>query len=214
MSESKAVPSENSKNSGASARNIFVGILFAAILLIPRFLNLRRNEKSWTAFRIVLGILGAAMVILPLSFGNGLLTAILGLALFVAAVLIPSTQPSTSNDDKARELGALVVVNGGNYQPGNAPVASVELFVGTENIWALDDHLQPLLVIPTSEIISARAENNGGGWLLRIRWNDHAADFLYHGFFAEHLARVAERTLCAAIPPSLPVIPQRRAASA
>lgn len=214
MSESKTVPSNNSQISGSRARNIFVGILFAAVLLIPRFLNLRRNEKSWTAFRIVLGIVGAAMVILPLSLGNWLITAILGLALFVAAVLIPSAQPSTSLDDKARELGALVVVNGGKYQPGNAAMASVQLFVGNENVWALDDHLQPLLVIPTSEIIAARAEKNSGRWLLRIRWSDHAAEFLYDGFFAEHLARVAESTLSAAIPPSLPVLPQRRAASA
>ena len=214
MSESKTVPSNNSHISGSRARNIFVGILFAAVLLIPRFLNLRRNEKSWTAFRIVLGIVGAAMVILPLSLGNWLITAILGLALFVAAVLIPSAQPSTSLDDKARELGALVVVNGGKYQPGNAAMASVQLFVGNENVWALDDHLQPLLVIPTSEIIAARAEKNSGRWLLRIRWSDHAAEFLYDGFFAEHLARVAESTLSAAIPPSLPVLPQRRAASA
>jgi hypothetical protein len=214
MSESKAVLSENSRNSGSRARNIFVGILFGAVLLIPRFLNLRRNETSWTAFRIVLGIVGAAMVVLPLSLGNWLFTAILGLTLFVAAILIPSAQPGTSLDDKARELGALVVVNGGRYQPGNAPPTSVQLFVGNENVWALDDHLQPLLVIPTSEIISARAEENSGRWLLRIRWSGHAAEFLYDGFFAEHLARVAESTLRAAIPPALPVLPQRRAASA
>jgi hypothetical protein len=214
MNESKAVLSENSGNSGARARNIFVGILFAAVLLVPRVLNLRRNDKSWTAFRIVVGIVGAAMVILPLSLGNWLFTAILGLALFVAAVLIPSAQPSTSLDDKARELGALVVVNGGKYQPGNAPLARAQLFIGNENVWALDKHLQPLLVIPTPEIISARAEKNDGRWLLRIRWSDRAAEFLYAGFFAEHLARVAESTLSAAIPPSLPVLPQRRAASA
>ena len=211
---SKVVRANNSNTAVARARTISVGILFAAILLVPRFLNLRRNEKTWTAFRIVMGMLGAALVILPLSLWNGLVMAVFGLGLFIASILIPSAPPSTSRDDKARQLGALVVVNGGKYQPGNLPVASVQLFVGNENVWALDDHLQPLLVIPTGEISSARAENRNGRWILKIRWSDHSAEFLYDGFFAEHLARVAESTINSTIPTALPILPQRRAASA
>jgi hypothetical protein len=214
MSKNESAHSENSESLGARARGVVTGALFAAVLLVPRLLKLRRNERTWTAFRIALGILGAALVILPLGLWNGWMTAIVGLALFVAAILIPSPQPSSSLDDKARELGALVVVNGGKYQPGNAPVASVQLFVGSEHVWALDDHLQPLLVIPTSEISSARAEASDGRWLLHIRWSDRTAEFLYDGFFAEHLARVAESTLCGAMRTSLPIVPQRRAASA
>jgi len=211
---SKVVRANNSNTAVARARTISVGILFAAILLVPRFLNLRRNEKTWTAFRIVMGMLGAALVILPLSLWNGLVMAVFGLGLFIASILIPSAPPSTSRDDKARQLGALVVVNGGKYQPGNLPVASVQLFVGNENVWALDDHLQPLLVIPTGELSSARAENRNGRWILKIRWSDHSAEFLYDGFFAEHLARVAESTINSTIPTALPILPQRRAASA
>jgi hypothetical protein len=211
---SKLVKSQDSNIAVSRARTIFVGTLFATILLVPRFLNLRRNEKTWTAFRIVMGMLGAALVILPLSLWNGLFMAVFGLGLFIASILIPSAQPSTSRDDKARQLGALVVVNGGKYQPGNLPVAGVELFVGNENVWALDDHLQPLLVIPTADISAARAENRNGGWILKLRWSDHSAEFLYEGFFAEHLARVAETTINAAIPTALPILPQRRAASA
>jgi hypothetical protein len=119
-----------------------------------------------------------------------------------------------SADDAARELGALVVVNGGRYQPGNAPAAAVQLFVGAERVWALDSHLKPLLVIPVAEMTSARAEFSEGQWFLRIRWADHQAEFAYHGIFSEHLARVAESTLQSVMRPSLPVIPQRRAASA
>ena len=211
---SKVVRLNNSNPAVARARAIFVGALFATILLVPRFLNLRRNEKTWTAFRIVMGMVGAALVILPLSLWNGLFTAVFGLALFIASILIPSAQPSTSRDDKARQLGALVVVNGGKYQPGNLPVAGVDLFVGNENVWALDDHLQPLLVIPTAEISSTRAENKNGRWILKIRWSDHSAEFLYDGFFAEHLARVAESTINSTIPTTLPILPKRRAASA
>jgi hypothetical protein len=211
---SELVRPNNSNTAIVRARAIFVAALFAAILLVPRFLNLRRNEKTWTAFRMVMGIVGAALVILPLSLWNGLVMAVFGLGLFIASILIPSAPPSTSRDDKARQLGALVVVNGGKYQPGNLPVAAAELFVGGENVWALDDHLQPLLVIPTAEISSARAENKNGRWILRIRWSDRSADFLYDGFFAEHLARVAESTIKSAIPAALPILPQRRAASA
>jgi hypothetical protein len=214
MSKSESSQSENSGSLIARARGMVIGALFAAVLVVPRLLKLRRNERTWTAFRIALGILGAALVILPLGLWNGRMTAVAGLALFVASILIPSTQPSTSLDDKTRELGALVVVNGGKYQPGNAPAAGVRLFVGSEHIWALDDHLQPLLVIPTSEISSARAQSSNGRWLLQIRWSDRTAEFRYGGFFAEHLARVAETTLRSAMRASLPLIPRRRAASA
>ncbi|GAC1626358.1 MAG: hypothetical protein PVS2B2_08500 [Candidatus Acidiferrum sp.] len=214
MNKNKLNLSANPPGLGTRARNIFVATLFAAVLLVPRLLQLRRNENTWMAFRIALGILGAALVILPLSLWNGLITAVIGLALFVASILIPSAPQSISLDDKARELGALVVVNGGKYQPGNVPAARVQLFVGSEHIWALDDHLQPWLVIPTAEISSARAEFSGKRWLLRVRWSDRMAELQYDGFFAEHLSRIAESTISAALPTAMPILPQRRAASA
>jgi hypothetical protein len=211
MSETQSLIPETKS---VTARNIFVGLLFGTALVLPRLMNLRQNRRAWTLFRLAMAAVGAGMVILPLTLRNGIAVSVFGLMIFVAAILIPSAKPSTSVEDKTRELGALVVVNGGKYQPGNAPLASVQIFVGNENIWVLDLHLQPLLVIPTQEIIYSRAEYNNDRWLLRIRWSDRAADFLYQGFFAEHLARVAERTVSAAIPPALPVLPQRRAASA
>src|SRR5262249_36917335 len=139
---------------------------------------------------------------------------VVGLGSFITAILLPPAQPRTSADDRARELGALVIVNGGRYQPGNASPAAAKLFVGSENVWALDSHLQPLLVIPVAEMSAVFAEQGDGGWRLRIRWADRGAEFSFGGFFAEHLARVAESTLQSVMRPSLPVIPQRRAASA
>jgi hypothetical protein len=47
-----------------------------------------------------------------------------------------------------------------------------------------------------------------------MTWADQTAEFFYRGIFAEHLARVAETTLRGVMRPSLPVIPQHRAASA
>jgi hypothetical protein len=195
-------------------RNAAMAAAFAVVLIIPKIVRLRRNPRSWMAFRILLGIAGAAFVVLPLGLWNSYLLAVVGLAMFIGAILLPPPAPDTSAEDKARQLGALVVVNGGRYQHGSGPACSAQLFVGAEHIWALDSDLQPLLVISVPEIVSANAEQSGGKWLLLVRWDDRAAEFFYRGVFAEHLARVAESTLRSVMRPSLPVIPQRRAASA
>jgi hypothetical protein len=199
---------------GKKLRNAAVGVLFALVLLIPRILHLRRNPRSWRLFCILLGIAGAALVILPLGLGNNYLYAVVGMVLFIAAILLPPAKPVFNADHKARELGALVVVNGGRYRPQNSAASSVQLFVGAESISVLDSHFQPLLMIPVAEITSARAEKSGEHWLLHVVWPDHTAEFSYSGIFAEHLASVAESTVQSVMRPSLPVIPQARAASA
>jgi len=177
-------------------------------------LHLRRNPRSWLVFRAALGFTGAALVVLPLSLWNSWIAAIVGVAMFTAAILLPPAKPGTSADRKAHELGALAVVNGGKYQPGNAPAAAVQIFVGTENIWALDSRFQPLLVIPTAEISSVLAEDSAGRWNLQIRWLDHTAEFSYRGIFADLLALRAETSLRAALPAAPAAAPKRRAAGA
>jgi hypothetical protein len=199
---------------GTRLRNLAIGSLFALVLLLPKLLNLRRDRRTWLAFRIVLAFAGASLVILPLSLWNSFTAAIAGLALFLAAILLPGAKPDTTRADTAAQLGALVVVNGGEYQPGNAHPAPVQLFVGDERIWALESHMHPLLVVPTAQISSATAAESAGDWILRLRWADHTADFRYRGIFAEHLARVAESTLRSVMREPLPVLPQKRAATA
>jgi len=194
--------------------NAFVGALFAFAQLARNLLHLRRNPRSWLVFRIALGFAGAALVILPLSLRNSWTAGIAGLAMFTAAILLPPAKTGTSADRKARELGALVIVSGGKYQSGNAPAAAVRIFASAENFWALDFRFQPLLVIPTAQISSVRAEESAGRWNLQIRWLDHTAEFSYRGIFAEHLARRAESSLRAVMPAALPVAPKRRAAGA
>jgi hypothetical protein len=191
-----------------------IGAMFAVVLLIPKLLHIRRNAQSWMAFRVFLGFAGAALVILPLSLWNSWLAAIAGLGMFLAAILLPPAEPHNFADDKARELGALVIVNGGKYHPGNAAPAPVQLFVGAEQIWALDSHFQPLVVIPAAEITSADALQKKDRWILQVRWSDNAAEFFYQGVFAEHFARVAESTLGSVMHSPLPILPKSRAASA
>ena len=201
-------------SSAARFRNSFIGTVYALAQIVPNLLHLRRNPRSWLVFRVTLGFAGAALVVLPLSVWNNWIAAIIGLAMFTAAILLPSDNADTSADRKARELGALLVVNGGKYQPGNAPATAVRIFVGTEHIWALDSRFQPLLVIPTPEISFVRVEESGARWNLQVRWTDHTAEFSYRGFFAEHLARAAESTLRSVMRASLPALPKRRAAGA
>ncbi len=218
MSTAPATAASQNENAPARLRNLVIGALFAVVLLIPKLLHIRRNAQSWMAFRIFLALAGAALVVLPLSLWNSWLAAIAGLAMFLAAILLPPAKLHNSPDDKARELGALVVVNGGKYQPGNAATVPVQLFVGAEQIWALDSHQKPLLVIPAAEITSANAiqAQKKDHWILQVRWSDNTAEFSYQGFFAEHLARVAQTTLVSVVQmhTPLPVLPRSRAASA
>jgi hypothetical protein len=195
-------------------RSISIHFLFALAHLAHNILHLRRNPGSWQLFRVALGLAGAALVILPLSLWNSWTAGIAGLAMFTAAILLPRANTETRAYRKARELGAPIVLDGGKYQPGNAPAAAVQIFVSAENIWALDSRFQPLLVIPAPEISSVRAEESAGRWNLRIRWLDHTADFSYRGIFAGLLSRRAETSLRAALPEAPPAAPKRRAAGA
>src|SRR5205807_9743733 len=120
----------------------------------PRLLRALRSRRTWLAFRVLLGITGAGLVILPLSSGNNLLPAIAGMTMFLAAILLPAAKAETSLSNKATELGALVIVNGGEYQAENSSPVAVRLFVGAENIWAVDAKLQPVLVLSTSQLSS------------------------------------------------------------
>ena len=214
MSTAPATAASQHQGTTARLRNVLIGAMFAVILLIPKLLRFRRNAQSWMAFRVILGFAGTALVILPLSLWNSWLAAIAGLGMFLAAILLPPVQSHTMTDDKASELNALVVVNGGKYQPGNGAPASAQLFVGVERTWALDAHFQPLLVIPVPEIRSVTVVQHSDRWVLQVRWSDNAAEFSYQGVFAEHLARVAQSTLSSVMHSPLPVLPRRRAASA
>lgn len=195
-------------------RNALIGAFFVLVLLIPKLLHLRRNARSWLFFRILLALAGASLIIMPIGLGNSYLLALVGLAMFTASILLPSAKPDTSADAKARELGALVVVNGGKFKLGETPSFAAQLFVGADYVRVLNSQLQCFLEIPVSEITAARAEESHGRWFLRVNWAYKIAVFAYRGVFAEHLARVAETTLHSVMRPALPVIPQARAAGA
>jgi hypothetical protein len=199
---------------GRKLRHLAVGTLFALVLLIPKILHVQRNPRSWLLFRLFLGVAGAALVVLPVGLGASFVPAIVGLAMFIGALLLPPAKPDISADEKAREHGALVVVNGGRFNPGEASPFAAQIFVGDEHISVRDSRLQSVLEIPVSEITLAQAEESDDCWFLRVNWADKTGVFAYRGVFAEHLARVAETTIRSVMRPALPVLPQRRAAGA
>lgn len=199
---------------GKRLRYLAVGVLFALVLLVPKILHARRNPRSWMLLRIFLGVAGAALVILPLGAWSSYAPAIAGLTMFVSAILLPPAKPVTNADDKARELGALVVVNGGRFKLGDAASFAAQLFVGAEQISVRDSRRQSFLEIPVGEITSALTKESHGRWFLCVNWGDKTAAFAYDGVFAEHLACVAETTIHSVMRPALPVLPQRRAAGA
>ncbi len=210
----RAIVSTSHENLFKRAKAFFGAALFLGIHHFPRLLQLHRNEKSWTLFRIALACLGAAIVILPLSLWNGWITASFGLLLFVVAILLPPAQLESATDRKARELGAQTVVSGGEYQPGNAPAAEVRLFISPAHIWVLDAQFDPLLTMSAPEISSVRVEEKDQRRLLQIRWAEHKAEFAFAGYFAERFARLAEESIRAALPQKLSATPKRRAVSA
>jgi hypothetical protein len=197
----------------AKLRKTAIDAGFAVVLLIPKVLSLRRDERSWVIFRMILGVFGAALVVLPIGFYGSYFLALAGLAAFIVAILLPPPKATSGIDDKARELGALVVVDGGTFQSGSFAVP-VQLFVGSQNVWALEADFHPLLVIPVAELISAQAEELDGQWMLRVRWADRSAMFSYSGVFGENLARTAENTVQSVMGTETPVLPRSRAASA
>jgi hypothetical protein len=214
MSTAPATTTSHQESTTERLRNLLIGASFAFALLLRRILEVRRYPGYWLGFRILLGVAGAALVVVPLSLLNSWLTAPAGLAIFLAAILLAPAKPSTKPHDKMRELGAFIVVNGGVYQSDQARPAPVQLYVGADRISVLDSRGEPLLAIPLQQIVSATSVRQPDGWDLQIVWSDQVSAFTYHGIFAERLARVAERTVRSVIPTPSPVIPRTRAASA
>ncbi len=181
-------------------------VLFALVLLIPKTLGLRRRPRTWKAIRAVVALLGALLVAVPTGNSWSWITAAIGLALFLAALLVPAARPEKSVDELARELGALVVVNGGRFREPAGGAVPAQLFVAAERVIALDARHTALAEIPLRVVSSVRAEEAADGWKLRVEWGHSTAEFTYDGFFAEHLARVAEDTLRSQLRRELPVL--------
>ncbi|MDE3178112.1 MAG: hypothetical protein KGM47_00515 [Acidobacteriota bacterium] len=199
-----------------------VAILFSAILLIPRLRRLRRSVPVWTAIRIVILALGVFILWRGWRSGAGGLGASYltpGIILVLFAALVGARPVKKPVDAVARELEALIVLNGGSFlgrEEGHDVRSSpgTSIFVSHDSLRILDRDHRHLLEIAVGDIrdIVVREEadgNRSGLWFLEIMRKtagSSPACFRYDGVFAEHMARVAERTLLSVWKKGLPVI--------
>jgi len=205
MAEEK--PAQEKTSPRVRLRRAALFVLFSLVLLIPKTLALRRRSRLWNSLRLAAATLGLALLVRGGGEWNG--ASIVGGLLVVAAVLTQPAKEEKSVDGQARELGALVVLNGGEFQVAGGKPTAVRLFVASERVHVLDSRHRPLLEIPLAAVSSIRVEESKGakeGWRLVIEWPGGTATFFYEGFFAEHLARIAETTLNSQLRRELPVV--------
>lgn len=184
-------------------------VIFALVLLIPKVNRLRRRRILWNLVRVAVAFVGGVLLIFGAEGRHGAALLPIGVLLLLIAALLNSERPEVSVDARARELGALIAVDGGFYvgSPGKQQRARrARLFVGPDRLWVLDAALQVLVEIPLQQIRTICVAPAGSDWSLRVDWNEMTAEFLYKGSFAEHLACVADATVRSRLRRELPVL--------
>ena len=195
------MPPVEAVSSFARFRESVADSLFFVSRTFPKVLTLRSTPRAWTAFRILLGTAGAALVVLPLSLWNAWAFAIVGLGLFMLAVLLPPLRRDRGTAQAIVQLGAYLVLDAGHFFTGREESPPVTLYLTPTRVWALDDQLRPVVVIPATEISMASAFPSQSEWILRLRWQENSAEFIFDGLFAERRARIAEAGLRHVTPP-------------
>lgn len=207
------------RNLGQWAKQAGLFVLFGTILVIPRIRRLRRRAWAWSAVRLGLAACATGLGWRYKNAGAGTPTLVFSLILFAFALLVRAKPEEKSVDALARELRALIVLNGGAFRtsPEAVPVAPAQLFVRADKILVVGRREQVLLEIPFAAVhrlaahpVSAEART-AELWEVAVTWQDDppcTATFEYDGPFAEHLARVTESTLRSQWVKDLPVLGQ------
>lgn len=184
----------------ARFRESIADSLFQISRAFPKLLALRSTPGAWTAFRVLMGVAGAALVVLPLSLWNAWAFAPVGLVLFLLSVLLPPIRRDRGTAKAIKQLGAYLVLDGGRpasgaLDPETGEAADVNFYLTPTRVWALDDELRPVAVIPADEITLVTAFPEQDDWILRVTWQSTCAEFVFDGLFAQRRARLAERGL-------------------
>ncbi len=176
--------------------------------------RLRRNPSSWFAFRLFLGVLGAALVLLPLALPESWIASIVGLVLFLTSILLP---PARQEEPASRTHPSPVhqlILTGAEYsEVGSAPVP-VKLFVSEQQLLAMKPNLQPAVVVPFSGLQSVFLQRSDQSWLLVLESAVDETVFSFHGVFAERNSRKAESAIRRFAPVTPAEKPKARAAGA
>ena len=197
-----------------------LSVLFAAVLVIPKIRALRRKIWEWSAVRLLVAALGCLLGWRYRHSHGGLVDLIFGIVLMAFGLLVRAKPQAKSVDLQARELDALVVLNGGAFIPHGAdrPTRIVSIFVNPDRLFVIDEREHSLEEIPVvrvrelevSPVVSpGDPEDEAQTWELRITWESsemRTARFRYDGAFAEHLARVAESTVRSLVRKELPIL--------
>ncbi len=207
MNDRTSTPPKEENAAGPPASGLRRGVLwvlFAMALAIPKTLALRRRTGLWNFIRVALVVGGAWLAAFGWRHRSAAgITA--GAVLFLCG-LIPPERERRSTDQRARELGALIVVDGGYYQISQNVMREARLFVGLERVWVLDAKLEPLLEIPLASVTGVTVEAEGDRARLSVVSRDDSANFFYRGPFAAHFAGVAESTLRSQLHRELPIL--------
>jgi hypothetical protein len=201
-------------------RKAALSVLFAAILVIPKIRALRRKIWEWSAVRILVAVVGCLLGWRYKHANGGIVDLVVGVALMAFGLLVRAKPEAKSVDAQARELDALVVLNGGAFIPaGNErPSSIVSIFVNPDRLFVVDEQGHTLEEIPLVRVRElavhsvpgqGESEAEAQTWDLAITWESkdmRTARFRYDGFFAEHLARVAETTVRNVLRRELPVL--------
>ncbi len=193
-------------------------VLFGTLLFIPRLRRLRRRVWEWSLVRLAVAACATWLGWRYKNAGAGPASLVLSLLLFAFSLLVRAKPEEKSADDLARELNALIVLNGGAFRPSpdSVPVAPVEIFVCPASIIVVGPKERRLLEVPFANVRSLTVHGvtdlagNTQAWTMEITWMADqlcTALFEYDGTFAEHLARVAETTLRSQWSKDLPILP-------
>ena len=183
------------RTSAAQLRRGALWTLFALVLIVPKVKRLRRHRREWNFARIIAVCAGAAMLGLGIARGQAPTLLVAGAMILSLALLLNPAPPEISVDARARELGALIVVDGGRYIDTEGSRHRAKLFIGSDRLWALDAALYVLLEVRLQQIRAVFVEQAGAGWSFRVDCQQTKSEFIYEGCFAEHLARVADATV-------------------
>lgn len=191
----------------ARLRRVGLWLIFALVLMIPKVNRLRRRRRAWNLIRILVAIAGTAILIFGLARGRGFALIFVGVLMLLVGLLLSAERPEISIDARAKELGALITVDGGHYIDGAGNRHRSKLFVGPDRLWALDPGLHILLEIPLTQVRTLVVEPSGTGWSFRVYDEKTKTEFIYEGSFAQHLAGVAEATVRSRLNRELTVFP-------
>ncbi|HZP34126.1 MAG TPA: hypothetical protein VFB23_12275 [Candidatus Acidoferrales bacterium] len=181
-------------------------VIFALVLLIPKLNRLRRRRALWNFGRAVIALGGAAAMAMGLHRGIRSGPVAVAVVMLLFALLAVPERQGISIDARRRELGALVVVDGGLFTGADGKQRRAKLFVAGDRLLVVNEDLRVLLELPYHKCRAQSAEASGSGWRLRIECDDQQAEFTYEGVFAEHFARVAGATIQSRLQRELPVL--------